>query len=117
MTHFRKFHEYDWGAGKVQFLIATSIIFPGTIALEAVVTSLMAQVTPPKLEKTVFNCGLLATLIGAIGRFMSDSMITMAGLMHSKFRCDLVNAIYFPLLAFTALVILSVLRNYKILMA
>jgi hypothetical protein len=70
----------------------------GTIVLEGVDTSLMAKVTPAKLNHSVFNSGLLATLIGTLGRVLADFFITMGALLDVFVLIDFVSAIYFPLL-------------------
>lgn len=68
---------YDWGSGKYVYVTFLSAIFMGTIVLEGVDTSLMSKVTPPSLNATYINCGLLATLVGTLGRVSGDSMITI----------------------------------------
>lgn len=66
--------------------------------MEGVDTSLMAKVTPSKLNHSVFNSGLLATLIGTLGRVLADFFITMGALLDVYVFIDFVNAIFFPLL-------------------
>jgi hypothetical protein len=115
-VHYR--HPYEWGFGQVQFIIASVIIFSGTIVLEGVVTSLMAQVSPPKLEKTIFNCGLLATLFGASARFTADSLITTTGIVHKKYIfIDEINLLYAPLLVLCVVVAAIVDKKYRVLFA
>jgi len=74
------------------------LIFAGTIVLEGVTTSIMAQVSPPKLNACFLNSGLLATLIGTLGRVLSDAMITLAALLDIHVFIDFVNATFLPLL-------------------
>ena len=63
-----------------------------------VTTSIMAQVTPPELNTCFINAGLLATLIGTLGRVLSDSMITVSALLDIHVFIDFVNATFLPLL-------------------
>ena len=78
-------HEfYDWCGGVYQYVIAISLTFIGTIILEGVVTSLMSKASSPKLNKSFLNCGLLATLIGTLGRITGDALITFAGRMRNQ---------------------------------
>eukprot|EP00536_Pseudo-nitzschia_multiseries_P005683 jgi/Psemu1/254737/estExt_Genewise1Plus.C_1090050 len=89
---------YDWTYGVAVYITFLSLIFAGTIVLEGVTTSIMAQVTPPKLNTCFLNSGLLATLIGTLGRVLSDSMITLAALLDIHVFIDFVNATFLPLL-------------------
>eukprot|EP00537_Pseudo-nitzschia_pungens_P011436 CAMPEP_0172389406 /NCGR_PEP_ID=MMETSP1061-20121228/6302_1 /TAXON_ID=37318 /ORGANISM="Pseudo-nitzschia pungens, Strain cf. pungens" /LENGTH=899 /DNA_ID=CAMNT_0013119549 /DNA_START=199 /DNA_END=2898 /DNA_ORIENTATION=- len=89
---------YDWDYGIAVYVTFLSLIFAGTIVLEGVTTSIMAQVTPSQLNTSFLNCGLLATLIGTLGRVLSDSMITMAALLDIHVFIDFVNATFMPLL-------------------
>eukprot|EP00978_Attheya_sp_CCMP212_P049023 scaffold605676_cov83-Attheya_sp.AAC.1 len=79
---------YDWGLGMVMYVVFLSWIFMGTIILEAVDTSLMSKVTPPKLNGTFINSGLIATLIGTIGRVGGDSLITISALIDKNDLTD-----------------------------
>jgi hypothetical protein len=79
---------YDWGAGRPVYLIFLSAIFLGTIILEGVDTSLMAKVTPPVLNASFVNCGLLATLIGTLGRVIGDSLITLSAFVDKDIFTD-----------------------------
>ncbi len=67
---------YDWGNGTPFYVIFLSLLFMSTIVLEGVDTSIMAKVTPPKLNEKFINGGLLATLIGTLGRVVADSILT-----------------------------------------
>jgi len=99
--HFMtKDHEfpYDWNYGQVVYVTFLSAIFGGTIVLEGVTTSIMAQVTPSELNTCFLNSGLLATLIGTLGRVLSDSMITFSALLDIHIFIDFVNATFLPLL-------------------
>lgn len=61
----------DWGAGVFVYLTSMSAIFIGTIVMEGVNTSLMSKSAPKELDG-FFNMGLLATLVGSIGRVVGD---------------------------------------------
>lgn len=67
---------YNWGHGVPFYVIFLSLLFMATIVLEGVDTSIMAKVTPPKLNEKFINGGLLATLIGTLGRVIADSILT-----------------------------------------
>lgn len=84
---------YDWGAGLIVYITFLSAIFMGTIILEGVDTSLMAQKTPSALNDTFINSGLLATLVGTLGRVIGDSIITFSALIDSDIFTDFVNAV------------------------
>ena len=97
MTKDNEF-PYDWDYGQAVYITFLSAIFGGTIVLEGVTTSIMAQVTPSELNSRFLNAGLLATLIGTIGRVLSDSMITVTALLDLHIFIDFVNATFLPLL-------------------
>ena len=78
----------------------------GTIILEGVDTSLMAKSTPPALNDAFINAGLLATLVGTVGRVIGDSMITLSALADRNVFTDFVNATFSPL------VLLSLVAYY-----
>jgi hypothetical protein len=59
---------YDWSTGRYVYIAFLSLTFMGTIILEGIDTSLMAKVTPAKLNSAFINSGLLATLIGTLGK-------------------------------------------------
>ena len=67
---------YNWGNGVPFYVVFLSLLFMSTIVLEGVDTSIMAKVTPPKLNGKFINGGLLATLIGTLGRVVGDSILT-----------------------------------------
>jgi len=95
----KKEFPYDsWGAGHIKYIACLSAVFMGTIILEGVDTSLMAKVTPGKLNYSVFNSGLLATLIGTLGRVLADLLITTSALLDIYVFVDFANATFFPLL-------------------
>jgi predicted ThiF/HesA family dinucleotide-utilizing enzyme len=71
---------YNWGNGIPFYVIFLSLLFMATIVLEGVDTSIMAKVTPPQLNEKFVNGGLLATLIGTLGRVVADSILT--GTLH-----------------------------------
>ena len=89
---------YDWGAGRTVYLVFLSVIFLGTIILEGVDTSVMAKVTPPALNGAFMNCGLLATLVGTMGRVAGDSIITLGAIVDRDVFTDFVNATFFPMI-------------------
>mmetsp|Transcript_14506 Transcript_14506/g.25151 ORF Transcript_14506/g.25151 Transcript_14506/m.25151 type:complete len:90 (-) Transcript_14506:88-357(-) len=88
----------------------------GTIVLEGVDTSIMAQVTPAQLNTCVINSGLLATLIGTLGRVLSDLMITLSALLDIHVFVDFVNATFLPLLllAMGCLLLVSSFYNHLV---
>jgi hypothetical protein len=96
-------HEipYNWSYGRAIYTTFLCVIFMGTIVLEGVDTSIMAQVTPPQLNSSFFNAGLLATLIGTLGRVLSDSLITTSAFLDVHVFIDFVNATFFPLVLLT----------------
>lgn len=67
---------YNWGHGIPFYVCFLSLLFMSTIVLEGVDTSIMAKVTPQKLNEQFINVGLLATLIGTLGRVVADSILT-----------------------------------------
>ena len=76
-------------------------------------TSIMAKVTPKQLNDRFINSGLLATLVGTLGRVLADVMITLSALFDIYLYVDFVNATFLPLmiLAVGALYLQS--RFYK----
>jgi hypothetical protein len=103
---------YDWGYGHIVYIVFLSAIFMGTIILEGVDTSIMAQVTPAKLNDRFINSGLLATLVGTLGRVLSDSMITVSALLDVHVFVDFVIATFLPLLLLAVGCLLLVLKFY-----
>ena len=75
---------YNWGNGVPFYVIFLSLLFMSTIVLEGVDTSIMAKVTPPKLNSKFINGGLLATLIGTLGRVVADSILTGECILRDK---------------------------------
>jgi MFS family permease len=108
-------HEfpYDWNYGPAIYITFLCIIFMGTIVLEGVNTSIMAQVTPPQLNSCFFNAGLLATLIGTLGRVLSDLLITLSALLDIHVFVDFVNATFVPLILLTLACLLLVTVCYS----
>jgi hypothetical protein len=110
-------HLYDGDFGIYQYVIGVSWVFCSTIMLEGVVTSLMAKSAPSRLESSFLNAGLLATLLGTVGRVVGDSFIVIAGYLHSFEGLDFVNG----LLVLTLLVLVIGLHhtqsNYYYLLA
>jgi uncharacterized membrane protein YjfL (UPF0719 family) len=88
----------------------------GTIILEGVDTSIMAKTTPAKLNTTFINSGLLATLVGTLGRVIGDSMITISSLIDQDVFTDFVNATFFPLIPLTLVGYFLVKHFYKSLL-
>lgn len=111
------YHEvpYNWGHGRPIYLVFLSAIFLGTIVLEGVDTSVMAKVTPPALNGAFINSGLLATLVGTLGRVCGDSMITLSALVDKDIFTDFVNATFFPMIPMVIVGIVLVQCYYKLL--
>jgi hypothetical protein len=83
-----------------------------SILSEGVDTSIMAQVTPSELNSCFINSGLLATLIGTLGRVLSDLMITVSALLDIHVFVDFVNATFLPLLLLALGCLLLVHSSY-----
>ena len=111
MTPKQEF-PYNWTHGRAIYTTFLCVIFMGTIVLEGVDTSIMSQVAPSKLNSSFFNVGLLATLIGTLGRVLSDSMITMSAFLDIHVFVDFVNATFLPLVLLTLACILLVSKFY-----
>jgi hypothetical protein len=73
----------------------------------------MAKATPPKLNARFFNCGLLATLVGTLGRVVADGMITLSALLDIHVFVDFVNATFLPVLILTLVGLYLARRYYK----
>ena len=106
---------YDWGYGKFVYITFLSAVFMGTIILEGVDTSLMAKVTPAALNDTFINSGLLATLVGTLGRVCGDSMITISALVDKDIFTDFVNATFFPMIPMALIGFFLVWKYYGLL--
>ena len=106
---------YDWGAGRPVYLTFLSAFFLGTIILEGVDTSVMAKTTPPALNGAFVNCGLLATLVGTLGRVGGDSMITLSAFVDKDIFTDFVNATFFPMIPLVFIGLFLVHRYYELL--
>ena len=106
---------YDWGAGRPIYLTFLSAIFLGTIVLEGVDTSVMAKVTPPALNRAFLNSGLLATLVGTLGRVCGDLVITLSALADKDIFTDFVNATFFPMIPMILVCLYLVKRYYEFL--
>lgn len=106
---------YNWGTGRPVYLIFLSAIFLGTIILEGVDTSVMAKVTPPALNRAFLNSGLLATLVGTLGRVCADSVITLGALADRHIFTDFVNATFFPMIPMILFCFYLVKRYYEFL--
>ena len=116
LTSFLNDHSeipYDWGAGTYVYITFLSAIFMGTIILEGVDTSLMAKFTPSALNDTFINSGLLATLVGCLGRVIGDSTITLSALADKDIFTDFVNATFFPMIPMALVGYYLVKRHYK----
>lgn len=107
---------YNWGFGAIIYITFLSAIFMGTIILEGVDTSIMAKMTPPELNDTFINSGLLATLVGTVGRVIGDSMITLSALIDQDVFTDFVNATFFPMIPLALIGYFIVQRFYKSLL-
>ncbi|KAL7486520.1 hypothetical protein ACHAW6_012115 [Cyclotella cf. meneghiniana] len=89
---------YDWGAGSYVYLTFLSAIFIGSIIMEGVNTSLMSKTAPAALNDSFVNMGLLATLVGTLGRVVGDSMITISAFIGKSPLYDFVSVTFLPLL-------------------
>lgn len=78
---------YNWGNGIPFYVIFLSLLFMSTIVLEGVDTSIMAKVTPQKLNEKFINVGLLATLIGTLGRVVADTILTGKWALNVQVFC------------------------------
>jgi hypothetical protein len=118
LSFLNKHHEipYNWGIGTVTYITFLSAVFMGTIILEGVDTSLMAKVTPAALNDTFINCGLLATLVGTIGRVFGDSMITISALVDKNIFTDFVNATFFPMIPLALIGYFLIKQYYNLLL-
>ena len=104
---------YDFGSGPVVYIVFLSAVFMGTIVLEGVDTSIMAKVTPSELNDRFINCGLLATLVGTVGRVVADAMIFFSALLDVHVYVDFVNATFLPILVLTLVGLYLVRSFYK----
>lgn len=114
MLNGEKEVPYDWGAGPYVYIVFLSATFMGTIVLEGVDTSLMAKASPPALNGTFFNSGLLATLIGTLGRVVGDSILTVGALIDQDIFSDFINVTFLPLIFLAALSCLMVVKSYSL---
>lgn len=106
---------YDWGWGYYAYLIGMSTVFMGTIILEGVDTSIMCKAAPARLNSTFINVGLLATLIGTLGRVVGDGLITASAFIDKSRYTDFINNVYLPLIPVTLLGIYYVYKYYHTL--
>ena len=104
---------YDWGFGTYAYVGFLYAAFMGTIVLEGVETSLMASSTPPELNDYFLNTGLLATLVGTLGRVVGDALITSSAFLDKSIYVDFVNATYLPCIPLTFVGYLFVKLNYE----
>jgi len=104
---------YDWKFGRSAYIFFLSAAFMGTIILEGVDTSLMAKVTPAKLNTAFLNSGLLATLVGTLGRVFADLLITLSAMLDVYTLVDFANATFLPLLFLAIGGYYLVKLNYK----
>jgi hypothetical protein len=107
---------YDWGWGYYAYMISVCAIFMGTIILEGVDTSIMCKAAPARLNTTFINVGLLATLIGTLGRVIGDGLITASAFIDKSRYTDFINNVYFPLIPITILGIYFVYKYYNTLL-
>eukprot|EP00554_Chaetoceros_debilis_P008935 CAMPEP_0194105894 /NCGR_PEP_ID=MMETSP0150-20130528/6008_1 /TAXON_ID=122233 /ORGANISM="Chaetoceros debilis, Strain MM31A-1" /LENGTH=1264 /DNA_ID=CAMNT_0038793885 /DNA_START=23 /DNA_END=3814 /DNA_ORIENTATION=+ len=89
---------YDWNYGNYAYVIGIFSVFIWTIVLEGVDTGLMCKAAPSKLNSTFINVGLLATLVGTMGRIFGDGLILSSALIGRNIYMDLVNTIFLPLI-------------------
>eukprot|EP00562_Extubocellulus_spinifer_P013012 CAMPEP_0178542176 /NCGR_PEP_ID=MMETSP0697-20121206/1923_1 /TAXON_ID=265572 /ORGANISM="Extubocellulus spinifer, Strain CCMP396" /LENGTH=918 /DNA_ID=CAMNT_0020174567 /DNA_START=66 /DNA_END=2822 /DNA_ORIENTATION=- len=104
---------YDWGLGKLVYIAFLSAVFMGTIILEGVDTSIMAKATPVKLNNAFINSGLLATLVGTVGRVIGDSMITISAVIDKDIFTDFVNATFLPIIPLALVGYFLIIRFYS----
>lgn len=104
---------YDFGSGPVVYVVFLSAAFMGTIVLEGVDTSILAKSTPAALNDRFVNSGLLATLVGTLGRVVADGSITISALLDIHVLIDFVNATFLPVLVLTVVGLYLVRRFYK----
>ncbi|KAL7520878.1 hypothetical protein ACHAWX_005574 [Stephanocyclus meneghinianus] len=104
---------YDWGAGSYVYLTFLSSIFIGSIIMEGVNTSLMSKTAPAALNDSFVNMGLLATLVGTLGRVVGDSMITISAFIGKSPLYDFVSVTFLPLLPILGLGLHWVSKNWK----
>jgi hypothetical protein len=103
---------YDYVAGPFFYIFFLSAIFVGIIVMEGVNMSIMAKMTPPELNKCFVNTGLLATLVGTVGRVFADSIITCSALLDRHIFVDFVNATFFPLMVLALVGLFTVNKLY-----
>lgn len=106
---------YEFGAGPYIYISFLSAIFLGTIVMEGVDTSIMAKVTPAKLNRRFLNVGLLATLTGTLGRVFADVIITSSALLDQHIFVDFVTATFLPLMLLALMGLIAVHRLYDYL--
>jgi len=107
---------YDWGWGYYAYMIGVCAVFMGTIILEGVDTSIMCKAAPARLNSTFINVGLLATLIGTLGRVVGDGLITASAFIDRSRYTDFINNVYLPLIPVTILGIYYVYKYYNALL-
>lgn len=112
---FHKEFPYDWDAGVYVYLFSLSAMFISTIVMEGVNTSLMSQTTPKELNNSFINMGLLATVVGTIGRVFGDSMITACAFFGRSELHDFVSVTFAPLLPLLLVGWYLIRRHYKFL--
>lgn len=102
---------YEFDAGPYIYISFMSAIFIGTIVMEGVDTSIMAKVTPAKLNSSFLNAGLLTTLVGTLGRVFADVIITSTALLDRHIFVDFVTVTFLPLMlmAFVGLIAVNAL--------
>ena len=100
---------YDWGYGSYAYLIGVACIFTGTIVLEGADTSLMCKTAPSILNSKFINVGLLATVVGTIGRILGDALMTASGYCQN---CDFINFVFIPLVPLMICIFVLVRRFY-----
>ena len=108
---------YEYGAGPYIYICFLSAIFLGTIVMEGVDTSIMAKVTPAKLNRCFLNAGLLATLVGTLGRVFADVIITSSAFLDKHIFVDFVTVTFLPLMLLAVVGLVAVRWQYEHLLA
>jgi len=103
---------YDWYWGAPIYLFALSLVFMATVVLEGVDMSLMSISAPPELNSTFFSTGLLATLVGTLGRCFGDSIITLSAMCDRLQYVDFLNYTFIPLIPMSLCGLYLVKRYY-----
>jgi len=74
----------------------------------------MSKAVPRELNDSFINMGLLATLVGTLGRVIGDSMITLSAFVGRSPLYDFVSVTYLPLTPVILFGLYLVNRYYKL---